>query len=138
MRLFYILLPLCVACGAPDNDPRFNVYQDAFNADAREHGIAMQRISVSFDEELPFSMRAVCRDSSYILINEKHWRAMREVDRLRLIYHELGHCQLNLSHDDGVSLMSEVFKRAKKSGKSFDEEALELFTVAKEKQRTSP
>lgn len=37
----------------------------------------------------------------FININQKHWRGLTEEQKEQLIFHELGHCELNKMHFDG-------------------------------------
>lgn len=43
-----------------------------------------------------------CDDESEIKIVESKWNQMNEGQRTMLIFHELGHCLMNLSHDSNM------------------------------------
>ena len=42
----------------------------------------------------------------YIFINKQHWAKIDIHEKRELIYHELGHCVLNLGHNDDISVMN--------------------------------
>lgn len=42
----------------------------------------------------------------HIFIDPNHWYTLNELDQKLLIYHELGHCDLDLDHTDDYTIMN--------------------------------
>lgn len=113
--LFLLSLVVFVGCGkAPKqssgykslisnvvNDSYFKPYVDLFENYSK--GTVKVTTPIAFSKSLGKGQSAVCHrevNNNYILINEFYWQRIDENQRTTLIFHELGHCELNLEHDD--------------------------------------
>jgi hypothetical protein len=111
-------LMLLASCGNPFNlhkdvrkhvDPRptlttnpiFIKYINEFEA---EYGQTISDIPVNFAFISEPQTIAWCNEwdsgEKSIEVSESHWNSMSEERRQQLIEHELGHCELNLDHDE--------------------------------------
>lgn len=118
-----IILLLFVSCGIKPQDVEktnelrykldtdnsiFDTYQLYFENDYYINTgktIDTSWIRINFDADLEGTTKnGVCYSFSdgkrEITIRETAWNLMSEYSRKHLIYHELGHCALNLEHDD--------------------------------------
>lgn len=68
-------------------------------------GVSAEGISVVFGE-LEEDMVGVCQSWSNgtkkVTIDKEYWDMETETQREELMFHELGHCAMNLGHDEGV------------------------------------
>jgi len=56
-----------------------------------------------------------------IIINYNHWVKLDPVHRKELMYHELGHCALNLKHVSTIDIMRPRVYSTHKDGSNWDE-----------------
>lgn len=123
-----VILSLCffiVGCGpgfypAPYIDPEFIPYVEEYKQDkSRYLSTQMKSVSIQFglsDDSLDgqceiSAIRNRITDKTIfririIRINKEHWQYFNPITRKILIYHELGHCDLNLDHSDTTSIMN--------------------------------
>ena len=59
--------------------------------------------------------------SKTITINANHWEQIPSIHRKELVYHELGHCELNLSHSDKPDIMRNRKYSSQLDGSNWDE-----------------
>jgi len=83
-------------------DPEFYSYIDNFNSDFSLN----TKVAISFGDIDPYSETAVgaCfkrKAGNYIFIRKETWESYNDYQKEVLIYHELGHCELNLGHVEG-------------------------------------
>lgn len=64
-------------------------------------------------EEMPWvnDPKGIRRAQGYcssrgVALNSKHWALINKWEQRELVYHELGHCLLDLGHNDDVSIMN--------------------------------
>jgi len=105
--LSLILLMLAVGCGKPTLQiDGFESYIDQFEKDALARGrnIKVEDLVISFMVRPIPGSNAKCvknpTQTPTILIDKNWWENHDELDHISLIYHELGHCILNRSHDN--------------------------------------
>lgn len=88
-------------------DPVFNEYVAAFEADARtitqNPGFTIGDIPINFGDTKKDQYDGLCIKYSNgdreIIIKKSWWQISSRTQREVLLYHELGHCRLNRSHD---------------------------------------
>lgn len=116
MRYMYLigLSILFSCCGKPANNiaSEFMPLYDRFMDDAKRNGRALfydQGLSIQFSKELTkssdgYTIVGQCnnRGTAYgqVYINQDYWAGASSLERLLIIYHELGHCSLNEGHAD--------------------------------------
>jgi hypothetical protein len=96
-------------------DPAFISYYKNFEIDElRFHGNGITHdISIKFadikDPRGP-QIAALCSDfvnPRLIEVDRLHWAGLSETSRKVLIYHELGHCELDLDHTTDLTIMNQ-------------------------------
>jgi hypothetical protein len=119
MRFFVsaIIAVSLSACGIlpanPEVDPEFRIIYSGFLADAAKYGRDLNLDGLVIRMAEPGMMESTIQGSAAgktVEINPDRWSAFRatsagNADREVLIYHELGHALLGLSHDDPVQIM---------------------------------
>ena len=101
--LIVIVLGLLVGCGGYV-DPEFKPYLSDFRQAAKAQGLA-EPLGVSIMYGDINGLAGVCEQSifqSHIFINRGNWNMILDSGRRILIFHELGHCILGRSHDNGL------------------------------------
>ena len=82
-------------------NPMFIKYINEFEA---EYGRTIGDIPINFAFISKPQTAAWCNEWDYgeknIEVSESHWNNMSEKRRQELIFHELGHCELNLDHNE--------------------------------------
>jgi Zn-dependent protease with chaperone function len=82
-------------------DPTFIKYIDLFEA---EYGKMIGDIPINFALISKPQTVAWCNEwnsgERNVEVSQPHWNSMSESQKEELIFHELGHCELNLDHDD--------------------------------------
>lgn len=64
-------------------------------------------IDKDFPAELDGSVIGYCQAPWTISFKKTYWDRASAADRMTLVYHELGHCALNLDHyDEGQDIMN--------------------------------
>lgn len=107
---FFIMLLSLAGCGhkmeAPkvvSIDSKLNDYvQDFVVAGASvHHPVVIDNLIVQFSSSLTAPTEAECFNSSTprILVNSNIWFEFSEIEQEAIMFHELGHCILNLGHD---------------------------------------
>lgn len=111
LKLLSVLSILCLSsCGSDvvvDIDPDFQVYVDRFIAEAADRGTTIDFSDTGLDLIYTNSGRqdlsGFCSLGEYhIEIDRTDWNALSERGRERLIFHELGHCELNRRHRNEI------------------------------------
>lgn len=116
--LSLLILVLSTSCGVKNDKPQGSVsselkpYLDKFESYARANGIDVDSysLSMSFSESMPKSdnggfVIGYCQRSiegQNVVIQGSYWNSASVSDREQLIFHELGHCLLGLSHNDTI------------------------------------
>lgn len=116
--LALMILTLATACGpriepqrqAGSVDSTLNQYLETFVSRARDNGVSLDTysLSMSFSESMPQATSGgtvigYCQRSSQsqnVVIKGSYWNGASVSDREQLVFHELGHCLLGLSHND--------------------------------------
>lgn len=82
------------------HDLTFNGYLQMFQRDARKFDVGCYRTQrVYFEEKMPGEdVLGYCVPGQRVVIRKSTWNEMSEIERKTLIYHEMGHCALNLDH----------------------------------------
>lgn len=86
----------------------FDKYVSKFYQKMGEQGLDNSRrdIAISFDENMDMDFVGLCHwgeTPRRITINKYWWDGYEDDDRELLIFHELGHCVLNRSHNNDLS-----------------------------------
>ena len=123
--LIIISLLLLSSCGVPfleelvdvkkdegskkyhSTNPTFQTFKNQFKDMYYEiHGkdINLNHIPINFDDTRKETFAGVCimypNGDREIFINSKQWNRLHIFAKRSLIFHELGHCYLNLGHDN--------------------------------------
>ena len=109
--LLSLTVLVCLGCYRPQGleiHDDFKDYHSAFYNSARLNGktLPIKSIVIRYAEtgELPQNEMGRCSigygPKPLIRINASYWNAVSYWDRRELIFHELGHCVLGLSHND--------------------------------------
>ena len=106
-----IVLLMAVFLSGCSSISTFDKYQNIFLKEAEIRHIAAHKVDIRFGHPgaTPLSSHnlgmCVPRSSltpAKIIIDEKQWNDLSEVDREILIAHEMGHCVLDLPHGEGI------------------------------------
>jgi len=107
--LFFILIGCTAGFTSINNtniDPAFNKY--IVNYQKLKHGYINKQISMLFST-LPGHTIGLCtiydNGERYIQIDPEFWFNTTDNDKQTLIFHELGHCDLNRNHTGPASIM---------------------------------
>lgn len=108
----YILLLILLSSCTPMIAPEAGKYYDEFVSEMDKHNISrkMIQIVISKDEKLVNDnngftvVTARCDNNSKIItINYYMWQQLSDCKRESLIFHELGHCELDLPHNININ-----------------------------------
>lgn len=117
---FILFMVLVGGCGQDepviDVDPEFQEYVDQFIVEAAKHGQTIDfsdtGLSIQFRDFEDLTTGGQCNENHHILIEGVLWETATERYKYDIIFHELGHCELNrahrndqLSNDEWASLM---------------------------------
>jgi hypothetical protein len=91
----------------------FQKYVDRFIEEGAQRGYEIDfndtGLSIQFASALPEDAAGVCSElgtgtsgSHEIEIRKTYWETLTDIQKERLIFHELGHCELNRPHDNSV------------------------------------
>lgn len=104
--LFLALSLLSLSCS--DEEAEYNVpltfqpYVDSFIVEAAKHGQTIDfsdtGLSIQFRDAVDQETGGVCKGNHQIEIEKFFWEDLSEFDKEGLIYHELGHCELDRRH----------------------------------------
>jgi hypothetical protein len=83
-------------------DPVFNPYIDKFIAISNMYGVDIDRdkLKINFTTLLETPTIGLCLDSGQVYISRGFWKRASTTQKELVIFHELGHCVLGLSHTD--------------------------------------
>lgn len=116
--LALLVAVLFSACGPrPQNmqgkniDGALSKYLDQFGLEASSRGVSVDasNLTMTFSESMPSSsipngfVMAYCQRSiqgQSVIVKGSNWNALSVSDREQVIFHELGHCLLGLSHNN--------------------------------------
>lgn len=114
-----ILIMIGVSCSSEEENAAtidialdFQKYVDLFVEEAAARGIDVDfsdtGLSVQFDQ-VPQEAAGVCSElgdatsgSHQIRIKKSYWDQLIDSERERLVFHELGHCELHRTHDNQI------------------------------------
>ncbi len=121
-------------------------YYESFKAEAALRGVVFDNSEVQIEgylQNIPESgVLGACRrnaeneNSPQIFLDEPYWRTATSLEREYVMFHELGHCFLLLSHDDSqddkgdcVSIMASGIGNCQTNYNQFNRDSLitELF-----------
>ena len=122
MKLTVIILAILSSCRTTSSYEREYV---SFYRDAFQRGCFVESESVYFARLEP-SIAGYCVYGFGILLNEDNWNSYGPYQRLELMYHELGHCALNLDHSE-PGLMSPSIHREYEVRENWTEWKEDLF-----------
>lgn len=92
------------------HDMTFTGYLQMFQRDAKKFDVGCYRTQqVYFDEKMPSDETlAYCIPGQRVVVRRTTWDKMDEIERKTLVYHEMGHCALNLDHtpDGNADIMA--------------------------------
>ncbi len=110
-KCFYLWLFIIVMSGITcrkDNagvieiHPKFQIYVDRFIAEASSRGhqidFSDSGLSIEFRDAVDTETGGVCRGNHQIEIEKLYWEDLNDDQKEGLIFHELGHCELNRRH----------------------------------------
>lgn len=85
-----------------DIHPKFQIYVDRFIEEAAKRGITIDfsdtGLKIEFRNAVDVETGGVCRGNHHIEIEKFYWEDLTDADKEGLIFHELGHCELNRRH----------------------------------------
>lgn len=104
MTSLCLLVSLLQSCGKKNHriiDPSFNTYITSFHNDALKYGKDFRSwsIKVQFGNAMGHNGYCYAEDKT-VMIDVNEWDRLTEVERIILIYHELGHCFMGLKHNN--------------------------------------
>ena len=108
------LLSGCGRDDALETDPELIPYFDLFAAEGAKRGITVDYVASNIEgliqnipqvEVLGQCFRNEQRPRK-VIVDRSYWNNASEPDRQFLIFHELGHCFLDLEHDDSVDSLN--------------------------------
>ncbi len=105
------MILLVSSCGSEEDveiNEEMAPYFETFKEEAAKRGIIFDNSIEKIEGFLEFlpkeSNLGVCKSytdgSSEIIIDKPYWRVSTNLQREHIMFHELGHCFLNLGHDD--------------------------------------
>lgn len=108
---FCLYLLLSLTHGAASVDSNFKKYYDRFVTISKECKLPINTTELRIEKSttLPKYFIAVCLPSDNLIrVNVKNWeKRLTDNEREQTIFHEMGHCLLNLRHDDSdLNLMN--------------------------------
>jgi len=140
IHIFYSPFETIVPHRYNKSDPYFDSYKEFFQNESGLYGetvISIWQIPIQFNTEESNTLGACYYypDSHReITINTVHWFSITEIQRLSLLFHELGHCALDLNgHNDEVveglpvTIMSTYQSSSDLFIDYYDEYMMELF-----------
>jgi hypothetical protein len=82
--------------------PKFEIYVDRFIEEAAKRGKTIDfsdtGLSIEFRDAVDVETGGVCRGNHQIEIEKFYWEDLNDDEKEGLIFHELGHCELNRRH----------------------------------------
>lgn len=88
--------------GVIDIHPKFQIYVDRFVEEAANRGHLIDfsdtGLKIEFRNAVDVETGGVCRGNHHIEIEKFYWEDLTDADKEGLIFHELGHCELNRRH----------------------------------------
>lgn len=124
-RLARTLFLISVFVGCGKNDPVYNVapdfqpYVDRFIDQAAQRGIDIDfddtGLSIVFREAAMTESSGVCRGNHEIEIEKLFWDDLTDEEKEGLIFHELGHCELDRRHKNDLLANGEWASRMRGS-----------------------
>ncbi|MBX2817017.1 MAG: hypothetical protein KTR24_13510 [Saprospiraceae bacterium] len=103
--IFFVILGFLHSCKGDaeiEIAPDFQPYVDRFVDEAAERGITIDfsdtGLSVVFRKAAQVESSGVCRGNHNIEIEKLYWDGLSDAEREGLIFHELGHCELDRRH----------------------------------------
>lgn len=105
MKSFIVIFTLVVGCGLPHpytSNPDFDAYKAKFE---QETGVkvTVPIIYDSLDEQTVGLCETFADGYKLIRIDVDFWKVMGNGGKEEVIYHELGHCQLDRDHADQLT-----------------------------------
>lgn len=131
MKIFYnILFFSCftiISCSQERitvTDEEFLPYIDEFLVEAKQRGLTLEdeiaKVNIGFSS-LDHDRAGQCnRWKSEILINRDYWERVDEIEKRRLIFHELGHCVLDRDHRNERTSSNECLSYMRGLENNFD------------------
>ena len=106
LELILVSVVLFFGCqketGVIDIHPKFQIYVDRFVDAASKRGKEIDfndtGLSIQFRDAVDTETGGVCRGNHHIEIEKFYWDDLNDVEKEGLIYHELGHCELDRRH----------------------------------------
>ena len=116
----------------------FTRYLEQFQRDARKYNVGCYRTYLMyFGEGLADDVAGYCVPGDRIVINKKLWNTLSSMEKWFLIYHELGHCALNLDHlaPKDIAIMNPQLLPDDISRPHWEDMKKKLFRAAQQEQR---
>jgi len=108
--IFYLLT--LSSCGSANYSIKgFESYVEEFHAQASKYNkaIDLAHLDISFGDTQSAGPEVIGLCYTYessedkdIVINKEFWNDATELQRKELMFHEMGHCLLDLDHDDSI------------------------------------
>ena len=124
------------APGLVEVDPRLEKYVDKYLDAKVASGPHLRnvnyRMRVIFEKQAKPTRLGVCHRQSdrtirVIGIDPGHWVVMSEASRYALMYHEMGHCDLDLDHGQGGAIMDAILIQGVYFQRNYDKLVKQLF-----------
>ena len=88
--------------GVIEIHPKFQIYVDRFIEEAANRGQVIDfsdtGLKIEFRNAVDVETGGVCRGNNHIEIEKLYWEDLTDSDKEGLIFHELGHCELDRRH----------------------------------------
>ncbi len=107
-HFFYLSLIIVLVVGCAEDTPEINVdpvfqeFVDEFITEAARYGQEIDfsdtGLSIQFRDEVDQDATGVCLGDHRIEIETTFWERLTDFDKQGLIFHELGHCELDRPH----------------------------------------
>ena len=97
MNNFLILFLFTLSSNTSMIDTYRQSFEDDFNVNTSDIDITITNVE---------GQARCIHSTKTILVNRVFWNKISTSNKKELIYHELGHCALNLRHNDGIMKMS--------------------------------
>lgn len=104
-----VVKPCTLARISPKVDAEILPYVEEFLADANYYDQGCSRVKdVILSDKVKTGIAGYCQPGFAVVLSRPFWEASDEWERRTLVYHELGHCSLNLDHteEEAIAIMN--------------------------------
>lgn len=120
---------------ARTHEMTFTGYLKQFQKMARVYDVGCYKTKqMYFDDKMPSDITvAYCVPGERVVVSRKKWETLEPIEKKVLIFHELGHCALNMDHTskDSVDIMTPELLDPELASDNWGYLVGELFTRAR-------